>query len=172
MKKSMKWILGIGIGLVVVAVLVGVGFMIFSHWGAGNVMMSTRIDRFGEGGRGFRDFGMPMTRVGRLPAFGNGGFTLLRVFVSGLFTLGILGLSIYGLISLFRSMRRSPQPAIVQAAVAPAVASTVAPAAVEPVQVSNRICPECAHSVQNDWKNCPYCGHTLDAEIKPETPSV
>jgi hypothetical protein len=83
------------------------------------------------------------------------GFSLLRMFFGGLFWVGLITLSVIGLVSLLRG-RKSTQPQPSMAAV-PATQMPVP----EPSPLQPRTCGNCAHSVQDNWSHCPYCGNSL-----------
>ncbi len=140
MKKVWKWIIGIVIGLVVLAILVGVGMAFRMHYGFAGMRAFD--------GDGFRSYGMTpfngMHRgLGMMPfggmhrGFGGGIF-------GGLVQLGVLALIVLGIIWLVRKLRN---PA---ASVAPIVPA--APTA---------SCGKCGYSVQTEWKVCPNCGRKL-----------
>jgi hypothetical protein len=113
MKKSMKWIIGIIIGLVIVVVLVGLGFMIFNHsygnqWTQGRMYMSfdDEFDMHGRGfgllpnGRGLYNFG----------DFGIRRFFPFASFLGSIFCIGIITLIILGIVALFRNLQKPAQP--------------------------------------------------------------
>jgi hypothetical protein len=178
MKKAAKWILGIVIGLVVLAVLAAAGFFAFNHWGSVGRMASNRqfqewggAPRFGQG---IAPDQMPRGRMprGNMPMYGMGGrymgyrpFRPLGALVGGLFCLGLFTLVVLGIIVLVRSLSHKPQPAPVTSvpAVAVAAPAVVAPAAVEPVvsEAVTRPCPNCGRPMQADWSQCPYDGTAL-----------
>jgi len=138
MKKVWKWILGIIIVLVVLAVLFALAFMF--HNGFGRSIS-------------FREF--PQSRVWNSPMMGGGdgwhrpgmgvrGFMPFRMgfaFLGGLIPLALLGLLVYGAYRLGK--KRANIAMEVPAAPAPALTHT---------------CAKCGQAVQEDWKNCPYCG--------------
>ena len=139
MKTVWKWILGIVLGLVVLALILGAVFMARSH------MVLRAFDRdvrgFGWDGRGYgmMPFGMySMHGFGMMPFGGIFG---------GLLSLGFLALVVMGIIWLVRSLRR---PVHVETPV-------VNPAVVTP-PAATHACPKCGNPVQEDWKHCPNCG--------------
>ena len=168
MKKVIKWILGIVVVLLVLAVIAGVGYLAINRWGSAHWMMSARSfqPRDGERVRPWRDvpqFEMPMHPKGKMPMGPNGwfprqrfgGFFPLGMIFGGLFWVGVIALSIVGAISLLRG-RNGTQKAVVSALpVAPVTAQAPSPAPV-------RTCANCAHTVQEDWGHCPYCGNKLE----------
>lgn len=130
MNKVLKWVLiGLGITLAVffIAMLAFRGF-------AGRPV-------FMMGGRGLgfhHPFGGMM--------FGMGLFMLFRVLLGAT----VLGLAVFGAISLFRRQKSLPgNTAIPPVPVAQAVVENFEP---------QRTCVKCSHPLQSDWKNCPYCG--------------
>jgi hypothetical protein len=130
MNKVLKWVL---IGLGIAVVVIGIAMVAFRGFmGRPEFMMGGR-------GLGFhRPFGGMM--------FGMGLFMLFRVLLGGT----VLGLAVFGLISLFR---RHKSVAVNTAA--PTVSETQA--VVENV-TPQRTCVKCSQPLQPDWKNCPYCG--------------
>jgi hypothetical protein len=163
MKKTMKWIIGIVVSLIVLAVIVGVGYLVISHWtGAGRVIVERNIQPWGNDRTlPWRD--MPTRPSRALPGLWFGGFPVLRMISGGLVCLGFVALIVLGVIALVRWLKRSPktavasQPAVAPVSVAaPETASEPAPAAA---------CPNCGQPVQPDWSHCPYCGADLPASI-------
>ncbi len=176
MKTRTKWILGIIVGLVVVAVIVGAAFFFFNRWHfGGGWMMSDRF--FGP----FDDWPeMHMNPIQRMPGRFHGGFGFFpwRAIGGGLVCLSLLALLIGGVVLLVRSLRRSNQPATTTAPsapvttpAAPAPAASAIPfeaaptvAAVTPAPVTapeSKTCSSCQRPVQPDWSHCPYCGNNL-----------
>jgi hypothetical protein len=106
MKTAWKWIIGIVLGLVVVALLVGVGFAFRTgDWGC------DERDR-GRSDRGERDFEM-------MPDGGmHRDFEMMPVggFLGGLIQLGALTLIVLGIVWLVRSLRKPTAPAAPNAA--------------------------------------------------------
>jgi len=146
MKKIWKWVIGIVLGLVVLALLVGLGFAI--HAGAG---------RFGERawggsdreGRGFgmMPYGGMHREFGLMPYGGmHRGFGMMPFggFFGGLISLGALALIVLGIIWLVRRLRTPVAPAAPIVPAAPALA-----------------CRNCGNPVESGWRNCPHCGKKL-----------
>jgi len=134
MKKVWKWILGILIVLVILAVLFALAFMFHNGFGKSFIirelprgrawngpMMGNGWHRLGMGVRGFMPFGAVFALLG------------------GLIPLALLVLLVYGAYRL--GTKRSN-------------AGVAAPAAPAPA----RTCVQCGRPLQDDWKNCPYCG--------------
>jgi TRAP-type C4-dicarboxylate transport system permease small subunit len=155
MSKTWKWIIGILIGLLVLAVIIAIPFGM--HQLAGNYALQYPANGFE---RGFdRGFGPGMMGRGadnfywhHSMMYQNPGFVGPMMYGSGFFFLGIfrlliplavVGLAIYGVVALFR---RNPTPA---------AAAEVAPV------VPTRTCSSCGKPAQDDWKNCPHCGNAL-----------
>jgi hypothetical protein len=168
MKKSTKWILGIGIGLLCLAALVAIGYVAFSWWNGSSWMMGARAYRGWGDERALPWQGMPGQRMPwrEMPMHPDRGmpftrinvFYPLRIAAGGLLCLGLLALIGLGVIALVRSVSRPSQPAetpMVQASAALA-------------------CSNCERPVQDDWKLCPYCGNQLAenpaGELPPTSP--
>lgn len=140
MKKAWKWVIGILLGLVILAVLIGVGFLVSRNF---HLYRAGALDS-----RGFSERGPGMLPYGgfgsHMRGFGMMGFGLLPFcgFIRGLFSLGFLVLVVLGIIWLVGSLR-TPKPVEASAAM--------------PVAVVNP-CKKCGRPIQDDWKNCPYCG--------------
>ena len=155
MSKTWKWIIGIVIGLLVLAVIIAIPFGM--HQLAGNYSQQYPARGFESGFD--RDFGPGMMGRGadnyywhHSMMYLNRGFVGPMTFGFGYFIFGILrlliplavvGLAIYGAVALFK--RKPPQ----------AVAAEAVPA------VPTQTCASCGKPAQDDWKNCPYCGNTL-----------
>lgn len=140
MNKVWKWIIGIVLGLVILAVLMGVGFMVRSNF---HVYRAEVLDSRGFSERSpwmmpYGGFGSHM----RGPGMMGNGLMPFGGFFGGLFSLGFLALVVLGIIWLVRSLRM-PKPVDV---------SAVMPAAVV------NPCKKCGKPIQDDWKSCPYCG--------------
>jgi hypothetical protein len=130
MNKVLKWVL---IGLGIAVVVIGITMVAFRGFmGRPEFMMGGRVLGF------HRPFGGMM--------FGMGLFMLFRVLLGGT----VLGLAVFGLVSLFR---RHKSVAVNTAA--PVVTETQA---VVENAAPQRTCVKCSQPLQPDWKNCPYCG--------------
>ena len=168
MKKVWKWIIGIVVVLVILAVLVGGAFLLRSHMMnvAGVATTVTRpvpqlpgnrlpnTPNSGNNGNGVRRFpgmmpfgnggmsrrGMYMGGFGRMNPFGG--------FLGGLVSLGLLALIVLAIIWLVRSLQRP-----VMLATAPVV--PVVPT------IATHACQKCAEPVQENWKFCPNCGEKV-----------
>lgn len=163
MKPVWKWIIGIVVGLIVVAALVGAAFLVHGYLMSGHVVAAIRLPapNTGQGSQGNqpRGFGMPGNRVPNYRMPGNGtpyygmpgfgwhrhgmmGFGPMMPFggmIFGLFCLGLLALLVIGIVWLVR------RPRAVQPVAAPVLSA----------------CPKCGKPVQADWNNCAYCGKKL-----------
>lgn len=141
MKTFLKWIGGILLGLLTLAIAVPVLFNIgrFFMFGPARLM-----------GRGFtpdRVHPMPMMRPEYYHMTPWGGWGGILMWLVPLVLLVLLAAGITVIVNAFR--RQASQP------VAPVVA---APAAVvEPA----RACSNCGRAADADWKVCPYCTETL-----------
>jgi predicted RNA-binding Zn-ribbon protein involved in translation (DUF1610 family) len=146
MKKAWKWILGIVIGLIIVAVLVTIGFMAFNRWGNVHWMMETR---------NFRPFGgereMPVHPYSMMPRQMVIGFSPLRLIGGLLFYAVLAFLVVLGVISLVRGNFKSQKPTAVSAQVSTPVVE----------EIKMNACPNCGHVIQQDWSHCAYCGNKL-----------
>ncbi|HSF83729.1 MAG TPA: zinc ribbon domain-containing protein [Anaerolineales bacterium] len=146
MKTSTKWIIGIVLGLIVLAIIVTIGYVAFNRWGGPVwVMRSPGIHPW-EGGRG-----MPMQPFRGIPNQRFIGFFPLRLIGGGLIFTGVLALIVLGIIALARSLGK-PQSGGLTAAPTTVTATT---------QDSEHECPNCKRMVQDDWLHCPYCGTNL-----------
>ena len=182
MKKVWKWIIGIAVVLVVLAVLAGGAFLLFHRVNMAGV--ATRITRTApqlpgnqqlpspNTGNGSNNNGNNGNTVRRFPGmmpFGNGnragrgmytggfgmmGFGRMMPF-GGLFG-GLVSLGLLALIvlAIIWLVRNLRKP------VAPAV---VAVAAGSPVvlAVATHPCQKCNEPVHEDWKFCPNCGEKV-----------
>lgn len=154
MSKVAKWIFGILIGLLIVAVIGGVVYLAVSRWGSVHWMMDARSFRSWDDNRDLPRFNMPMHPGSWFDYRWFTGFSLLRMLFGGLFWIGLITLSVIGVVSLLQRRKGTQQPA---SAAAPA-AQMPAPEA-SPVQP--RTCANCTRTVQDDWSHCPYCGNPL-----------
>ena len=147
MKKVWKWILGIVLGLIVLAVLFCVGFIVFRNFHA------YRGEARNAPGFSQRGPQMMMPNGGfqymRGPGMMNRGIVPFGGFFGGLLAIGFLALVVLGIIWLVRSLR-TPKRVDVPAA---------APVAM-PVEVTN-LCKKCGKPLQSDWHVCPNCGKKI-----------
>ena len=146
MKKVWKWIIGIVLGLFILAVLVGVGFMVRGNFHVNRLEV--------QDSRGFSERGYGMMPYGgfghmRGPGMMGYGMSPFGGFFGGLLSLGFLALVVLGIIWLVRRLR-TPKP--VETPAAPAVMP-----AETPMTVLNP-CKKCGRPLQDDWKVCPHCG--------------
>lgn len=143
MKKVWKWILGIVIGLVVLAILVGVGFALSGRMHAARVGLEIERGWY-LGGPGMMPFGGHMRYPGMMRGF---GFFPFGGILGGLISLGFIALIVLGIIWLVRALR-GPRT----------VVQTPASAAATSEPVAMTACKNCGKPLQAEWKNCPYCG--------------
>ena len=179
MKKGFKWVLGIVIGLAVVAVLVGAGFMVFNRVHQVGWMMGGRDFRLGDNksARSWRTvpgqempwgvkpqndrpmgpgWGSPMARFG--------GFQPLKILFGCLIGIGFLVLVVLGVIYLVRSVVQPKQPVVTTATPVPSAPASI-PTAVQ-------TCPHCGRPVQDGWSHCPYCGGPITGQAEITTPQA
>lgn len=134
MKKFWKWIIGIVVVLVILAVVVGVVLMFRSHLlanvGWGDSGLRTRLPGMMPFARG--DWG------GRIISMHSPGMRPFGGLFGGLFSLGLLALVVLGIVWLVRRLTvpNTPPPP--------------APA-----------CGHCGKPIQAGWIACPYCGEKL-----------
>jgi hypothetical protein len=183
MSKALKWTLGIFAALILVAVVVGAGFLVVSHWGSTRWMMSERSFSpwGGEGVRPWKDapqFDKPMHPGWKLPMAPGaaerrswfpllrfGGFFPLGLICGFLFWAAVAFFAVYGVIALIRGGKNGKkQAASNMPAAAPATPAAFAAAEEVPAEASAleaAACSNCGHGVQEDWSLCPYCGQKL-----------
>jgi hypothetical protein len=173
MKKVWKWILGILVGLVVIAVVLGAGYLVARRVAPAMWMRENRLLQRSETlpalprqkapGQNMpeqnwsRNFGrndMPMQYYGRMGLRPFGGLLFFGRLVGGVFKLAILGLVIFLAVTL--ALRQKP---------------VKQPVAASPAQAAMLSCPNCGHAVQADWKHCPNCGNSLEP-AQPEAPEA
>lgn len=150
MSTAAKWIVGIIIGLLVLAALAVFGLLIFLRFNGANGLLGFHAVRPFEG----RVY--PIQPFNRLPTHRFGGllpfgFFLGRLIFPVFFILIVLG----GIILLF-GLLRARRPAIASRMNAAPMTSTA------PGQSQSRACPNCERAVQDDWNHCPYCGTELN----------
>ncbi len=135
MSKALRWILYILLGLVVLAIIVGIVFAVFGGY------------RYTMMGQGFRMMG-PMRYY---------SFSPLRTIFGGLFGLGVFILVIVGIVALINALVRTNRPIPSNPPAAMTTPATATPATTTPT----RTCSNCGKPAQDDWKTCPYCGSPL-----------
>jgi hypothetical protein len=169
MKKATKWVFGIVIGMVVLAILASVGFMVFGDWGErGRGATPRQIQPWGEQRempwKGNPGFGMPMRPCRGMPGGmhgGFGGFSPFGMFFGSLIWLGVLVLIVLGIIAFVRYLKRSPHPAIADVTTASSVPLPPSESVIESSSLTTHPCPKCSRDVQEDWIHCPYCATDL-----------
>jgi hypothetical protein len=138
MKKVLRWILYIFLGLLILAVVAGMVFIIFGGHNYGMMRPGFRLIE-------------PM----------RGYYHPVRSIFGGLLCLGVIGLVIVGVGALVYALTRRNRPSQitppVQMTAAPAEAATPAAEMAAPTHT----CPNCGKPAQEDWKTCPYCGNPL-----------
>ena len=148
MKKAWKWVIGIVVGLVILAALVGVGFLVWGNMHAyGGV---ARVYRgFSQRGPEMMPYGGfsyhmrgPEMMAYRMNPFG--------AFFGALLMLGFLALVILGIIWLVGHVR-TPNQGQTTLVVTPASSEPMPAEALNP-------CKKCGRPLQADWSVCPYCG--------------
>lgn len=153
MKKSTKWIIGILVAIIVIAVI-GFVAMAWLNFGNGGWEYGMRTGRLWDRNqllpRGTTPWNMPMHSF-RWSGAWSGFFGLFRLFGGLLLCLGLPALFIFGIALLIKSSQRSTQ-------VSPPPTAPSAPQAAP----SGKNCPSCGRFVQEDWSHCPYCGKAQD----------
>jgi hypothetical protein len=177
MKTWIKWLLGIFLGIIVVAVLAVGAFLVINRWHNAAGLVSFRQYRFRENGRVMPwqnppqpgsplnptpQYRMPMMR----PFWGTrlGGLGPLAMFFLCAIGIGFLVLIVLGVVYLLSP--KKPVTVPVAAAVSPAMVPTAA----QPTPAAIHTCPHCGRPVQDDWSHCPYCGGPLTGQAET-TPS-
>jgi hypothetical protein len=156
MKTALKWILGILIGLVLVAAVAAAGYFIFARWSIAGAVMRPRVFVPFEGRRN-----LPLEPFQMMPYQRYGGFFPLRLIGSALFCLGFLAVIVLAVVALVRVLR---QPRMAAAApVSTPVAAPIPMPEKPQAPAATRNCSNCGKPVQDDWSHCPYCGNTLTA---------
>jgi len=170
MTRTVKWILGILIGLVVVCTIVAIGFFAISRLGLGTMAVGRRAFTPFEGRRNI----MPMAPYQGMPYQQHfGGYFPFGFLGGGLILAALLGLFVLGVVALVLLLRRPSHAAIqstvpMQSAVVDQAATGAqitpdqpAVSQVMPLASTGQSCPSCGRSVQADWSHCPYCGTAL-----------
>jgi hypothetical protein len=151
MNKVWKWVIGIVLGLFILAILVGVGFMVWNnmHIYRGVAEGDRGFSQRGPGMVPYNGFGYHMRGPGmmgyRIVPFGG--------FFGGLLMLGFLVLIVLGIIWLVGRLR-SPKPVETSASVPAAISEPIPGAALNP-------CKKCGRTLRTDWSVCPYCGKKI-----------
>ena len=156
MKTSTRWILGVVLGLVVVACFATAGLFVFGRMGGFGRLSFERstLPRDEQRVMPWRD--MPMHPFERMPHRGFGA--MLRPHW-GIAILFLCGLALVGLlvaaatVALVRSSRRQRALGTVPAAAASAVQAADL--------LAQKACPNCGREVNAEWQHCPYCATSL-----------
>jgi hypothetical protein len=146
--KVWKWVIGVVVGLVVLAVVIGAGFLVWSnmHVYHGVGQLNRGFEQRGPGMMPYGGFGYQLRGPGMM---GYGLFPFGGLF-GGLLMLGFLVLVILGIIWLVGRIRMS----------SPAASSSATPTTTSEPMTSAVLapCKKCGRSLQADWSVCPYCG--------------
>ena len=193
MKRGLKWMLGILIGLVVIAVVLGSGFMLARGVGRGSWMRESRLAQRGEVEQGKPWQTMPRQRAPRqnlpnqnwpeqmMPGriiprafepddmpmryYGGMGFHPFGgLRLVGRLVGGVFRLAILGLVIFFAVTLALRQKQVKQS-----LPANAAQPAAELTEAAGMACPHCAREIQGDWKHCPYCGNSLEP-TQPDVP--
>jgi zinc-ribbon domain len=163
MSRTVKWILGIVIGLVALCALAAVGLFAVSR---------LNLVRLAVGRRAVLPFAgrpsMPMAPFQGMPYRHFGAFSPFGFFGGWLIVAALLGLFALAVIALVIILRRPGRPALQPAAATPppvmqsaAVEQPPSPDSAAPPAPSGQNCPSCGREIQADWSHCPYCGTAL-----------
>ncbi len=168
MSRTLKWIIGIVIAVVVIAAVVLVGFWAFTHFvGIGRVVAINRgfpMPNYGPNYGPNNGPRLPYRNMPMMPYYGYPGSRLGGLLPLGISLFGflvIVGLIALVLILLFR---RPATAAYTPAATGPVEETTTAPSSAAPAATTapaTHPCPNCGRVVQDDWNVCPYCSTQL-----------
>jgi apolipoprotein N-acyltransferase len=163
MKKAWKWVIGIVVVVVILAALVGVGFVVRNnmHILRGQAQINPGLPGRGpemmpNGGFGYHERGPEMMPYGgfgypmRGPSMMGFGWRLFGGLIGGLFMLGFLVLAVLGIIWLVG--RGRTQRTVAATAAIPAGTASTAPAEIKTP------CKNCGRPLEAEWKVCPHCG--------------
>jgi len=149
MKNAWKWILGIFLGLSVVALAVLPFFMRLGF------RMMPNVQRFGE--RGFRGFHMdgPFGMMGGGYMGGGmwGGLMALRMVI-----LPVLVIALLVLIGFWIGSARR-QNVVAQGSTQPI---TQGPVAAVAAPEAEKLCKSCGKHLETEWMTCPFCGTKVE----------
>ncbi len=126
MNNTLKWILYVLLGLVILAIIAGIVFAVFG--GYGYAMMRPGIRMMEP----YRNFGF-------------GGFSPLRAIFGGLFSLGIFILVVVGIVALINALVRSNRPMTSTQPTQPAAPARTCPNCGKPSQEDWKTCPYCGN---------------------------
>ena len=157
MSKTMKWIIGILVVLVMVCAVVALGFLAFSPMHGTTWMPGGHMPRYWDGGRFNPRSDMPWDDLPMGPNSWARGLLPFGGLVRGLFCLGFLFLIGLGVVALVLAITQSRKPAA--AIASPAKSTPLAEQA--QAAIPARSCPNCQHPVDDGWTHCPYCGTAL-----------
>ena len=144
MKKVWKWIIGIVLGLIVLALLLGAGFLLRNNF---HVYRTETLNRnFSERGPWMMPYGGFGSHMRGYNMMGYGWMNF-GGFIGGLFSLGFLALVVLGIIWLVRSLRTPKQ-----------VETLGTTSTGTALSAGTNPCKKCGYSLQDEWKVCPNCG--------------
>lgn len=185
MSKTAKWILGIGLGLLVVACLAAAGFMVMAHrvnsawtmdsrsgwlwhgdsstpWGnnsgdqdQGQMMPWGRMPRGRLPRSGMPGFALPFFRMG---GFHTGFFSPIRFIAAPLLCLGFLGVLILGGVAIGVNARKSKKTTT------PAQPSPASETGPSPEPTTNAVSESSAAASAVEIRTCGNCGRETQAE--------
>jgi hypothetical protein len=160
MKTTTRWILGIGLGLIVMACLAAAGFFVFGRMGGFDRFSFERPALPRENGRvlPWRDMprDIPMNPFDRMPRLGFGAMVRPMWGIAILFLCGLTlagGLVAAVVVALARGSRSRAAIETVPVSAPPEVPKDDQPA--------QETCPNCGREVNPDWQHCPYCATNL-----------
>jgi len=156
MKTSTKWILGIGLALILVCSIALVSAYLVNRWMGMDGVIGVRTGRLWEDDRFMPHPDLPLRPFHQLPGqkvYSNFPFGIIGLPVLGLGTLFLIG---FGVIIALLLTRHPSQPTV---ATPPPTTSSLSGQVVIPGPTHN--CSNCEKEVQDDWKLCPYCGNDL-----------
>ncbi len=165
MRTVWKWIIGVAIVLVVLALVVGGVFLLRSQFAATQrvVQLLPRNNQTpnNQNPNGTPPYyrGGPYTGPGFVMPYGRRGFPMMGGRGFGFFPwVGIIGFLFFAalvvlvvLLIVWLVRRNNRQAAMA----APMAATAVPPAA---PATGTHACKNCGQPVQDNWKHCPYCG--------------
>lgn len=166
MNRTVKWIVGIVLGLIALCALAVVGFVAFNRLGFGTMVVRQRAFPNFEGRPDIPMApyqGTPYRHFSSFYPLGFFGGWLIFAALLGLFVLAVIAL----IVILRRPSRAAYQPAAPNQPAAPlqsAITEQPSSSEVTPPAVSpEHSCPSCGRAVQADWSHCPYCGTGLSS---------
>ena len=182
MNRTVKWILGVVLGLVALCILAAVSFFAISRLNLGAVAVGRRAFLPFEGQRS-----LPMAPFQGMHYRHFGGFSPFGFFGGWLIIAALLGLFALAVVAMVLILRRPSRPmlqSVASSSQIPPNQSTapmqstafdqsaainqpadsnqpVAPDMTPSPTAAGQNCPSCGRSIQADWSHCPYCGTAL-----------